>query len=47
MRQRDFVWLRLILMLLLLLPLAVLFLMPGTGMVLGTMWFWLTLMLCL
>ena len=47
MRQRDFVWLRLLLMLLLLLPLAVLFLMPGTGMVLGTMWFWLTLMLCL
>jgi membrane-associated protease RseP (regulator of RpoE activity) len=34
-------------MLLLLLPLAVLFLMPGTGMVLGTMWFWLALMLCL
>ena len=47
MRQRDFVWLRLLLMLLLLLPLAVLFLMPGTGMVLGTTWFWLALMLCL
>ena len=46
MRQRDFVWLRLLLMLLLLLPLAVLFLMPGNGMVLGTMWFWLALMLC-
>ncbi|MCC6659516.1 MAG: site-2 protease family protein [Phycisphaerales bacterium] len=47
MRQRDFAWLRLLLMLLLMLPLAVLFLMPGTGMVLGTMWFWLALMLCL
>lgn len=47
MRQRDFVWLRLLLMLLMFLPLAVLFLMPGTGMVLGTMWFWLALMFCL
>lgn len=46
MRHRDFAWLRLLLMLLLLLPLAVLFLLPGTGTVLGTMWFWLALMLC-
>jgi membrane-associated protease RseP (regulator of RpoE activity) len=41
--RRDF-WSRLLLLLLILLPLAVLFLMPGGGLV-GGVWFWLVLLL--
>lgn len=43
--RRD-TWSRLLLILLLLLPLAVLFLLPGGGFVLGAFWFWLALLLC-
>ncbi len=47
MRQRDLVWVRLLLMLLVLMPLAMIFLRPGIGTPLSTLWFWLALVLCL
>lgn len=37
---------RLLFILLLLLPLIVLFLLPGDGMMLGGIWFWFVLLLC-
>lgn len=39
-------WTRLMFVLLLLLPLAVLFLLPGGGLFHGGMWFWMVLLLC-
>jgi membrane-associated protease RseP (regulator of RpoE activity) len=40
------VWLRLLVILVFLLPLAMLFLLPGGGLLTGYIWFWLLLLLC-
>ena len=45
--MRNAAWLRLVLILMALLPLSVLFLLPGHGLLLGGPWFWLVLLLCL
>lgn len=45
-RIRQDAWFRLLLILALLMPLAILFLLPGGGMFFGGMWFWLVLLLC-
>ncbi len=42
-RQQNQLWSRLLWILLLLLPVAILFLAPGGGFVRGAIWFWLTL----
>jgi Zn-dependent protease len=42
--QQDQLWSRLLWMLLLLLPLAILFLAPGGGLLRGGIWFWITLL---
>ena len=43
---RTVVWARLLLILALLLPLVILFLLPGGALVRGGPWFWLVLLLC-
>ncbi len=40
-------WLRLLLILACLLPLTILFLLPGGGLMAGGLWFWMLLLLCL
>lgn len=45
-RIRQEAWSRLLLILAVLLPLAVVFLLPGGGLFFGGMWFWLALLLC-
>jgi len=44
---RSVVWARLLLILALLLPLVILFLLPGGALVRGGPWFWLVLLLCI
>lgn len=43
MKSRQQTWVRLLVCLLLLLPAALLFLLPGSGLLAGTHWFWLLL----
>lgn len=43
---RDEVWFQLLVVLVLLLPLVVLFLLPGGALLAGGLWFWLVLLLC-
>lgn len=43
---RGALWFQLLVTLVLLLPLVVLFLLPGGGLVTGGLWFWLVLVLC-
>jgi membrane-associated protease RseP (regulator of RpoE activity) len=46
MRRTYDVWAQLLLILALLMPLAVLFLLPGGGLLAGGLWFWLVLLVC-
>lgn len=44
--MRTALWLQLLLVLALLLPLAILFLLPGGSLITGGLWFWLLLLVC-
>jgi hypothetical protein len=46
MKSKEHTWVRLLVCLLLLLPLALLFLLPAGGILAGVHWFWLLLVLC-
>lgn len=46
MKSKEHTWVRLLVCLLLLLPLALLFLLPAGSVVAGAHWFWLLLVLC-